>query len=1272
MVQGSSAAAADDAKPDELVDWRGTQRYEVVRRIGQGGMGAVYEARDLERRQRVALKTLLHFDPAAFLQFKQEFRTLADVQHPNLVRLYEFVATEGERVFFAMELVRGTDFFAYVRPGSTHDGGSSDGISVATIGTAPSGVQRRSTPPTANGVLAASTPTNRSTSAADIDRLRPAFRQLVEGVQALHAAGKLHRDLKPSNVRVSVEGRVVLLDFGIAVDLAHRAHEPPSEENETVGTAHYMAPEQAFGETPTPASDWYSVGVMLYEALVGSPPFVVGSFYEIIEAKNSVDAPPPSASVDGVPPELDALCTSLLHRDPARRATGREILRRIGAVRSSAPAGMFSSSAKALVGREPQLRALREAFELARTGHPVAVHVSGRAGMGKSALLQHFLDGLVEHEEAVVLRGRAYERESIPYKAVDAVVDALSRHLMHAPDNEGTIAMPQGMRGLARLFPVLRRVPGVRDVAEERDIDPRKIRRQAFGALRELLTTLALKRPLVVCIDDVQWGDTDSVALLLELVRPPHAPPVLLVMAHREEDTQTAPFLTEIRDLWPAGADAREVSVGPLSEEDSRRLSLAILDSDDPDAQAIAAAATREAEGSPFLLDELTRSSNGRLRATQETPLTLEQVIGERLAGLPEEARRVAELVAVGGRPVPVSTIGDAAGIASTADVVTLLSLRRFVRMGLRDGREVVEPIHDRIRETIVAQLSAPAARAHHANLARAFEANPGTDPEAIATHLFGAGENARAAEFAERAAKRAAAKLAFDQAARLYARAAEATLDVEAARRLRVRHAEALVLAGRGVQAARVYMRAAEGATAIESADFGRAAAQQLLMSGHIDEGGKALQSILASWGIALPRSALSAVFWLIVYRLMLAIRGLRFEERAAASVPTETRARIDAMHAVALGLSVVDQVQAACIQARHMILALDVGDSFQVMRAASLEATLLSARGGVETARERELYAIVERLAERSKDSEGHQVFYQAKTGIRHFLRGRWKQAREILDATYERYPNNRGSANSNFYLFSLYSLWMLGDLREVAKRSAHMNADAKQRGDLYTSVNVRTACPALTFVATTGDLDAARRSVKDAMSSWSHSGYSTQHWQASMVLTSFDLYAGDGVSAYARLASETGAVKRSFILVGSQFMRGYHRYVRGVAAVASIDGAPESRARRLAEARQLGRGLEKEGMVWTKPFAALLTAVASNASGDRRAAAEALRGAIDLAVTADMSMYAAAAHHRLGLLQGEGGRALVIEAESAMEAEDVRSPARFAAMLVPGRWQ
>src|ERR1019366_6074949 len=124
--------------------------------------------------------------------------------------------------------------------------------------------------------------------------------------------------------------------------------------------------------------------------------------------------------------------------------------------------------------------------------------------MGKSAVAQHFVDRLVERGEALVLRGRAYERESIPYKAVDGVIDALSRHLVHLEEQGETIELPADIGALARVFPVLRRSARICDLVEEAVVDPNLVRRRAFSALRELLGTLAARQPLVVYVDDVQ------------------------------------------------------------------------------------------------------------------------------------------------------------------------------------------------------------------------------------------------------------------------------------------------------------------------------------------------------------------------------------------------------------------------------------------------------------------------------------------------------------------------------------------------------------------------------------------------------------------------------------------------------------------------------------------------------------------------------------------------------------------------------------------------
>ena len=170
------------------------------RQLGAGGMGVVYEVHDRVRREVVALKTLLRARAADIYRLKREFRSLADVAHPNLVSLYELVV-EGADCFFTMELVHGVNLVEYVR-------GSA------------------------------------ATAALRAERVRHVFRQLVEGIGALHRKGKLHRDIKPSNILVTPGGRVVILDFGLAGDIVP---DDAAIGESMAGTPAYLAPERRAG-----------------------------------------------------------------------------------------------------------------------------------------------------------------------------------------------------------------------------------------------------------------------------------------------------------------------------------------------------------------------------------------------------------------------------------------------------------------------------------------------------------------------------------------------------------------------------------------------------------------------------------------------------------------------------------------------------------------------------------------------------------------------------------------------------------------------------------------------------------------------------------------------------------------------------------------------------------------------------------------------------------------------------------------------------------------
>jgi eukaryotic-like serine/threonine-protein kinase len=304
-----------------------------------------------------------------------------------------------------------------------------------------------------------------------------------------------------------------------------------------------MAPEQAARQPVTSAGDWYAVGVMLFEALTGRLPFE-GPPLDVLHDKQLLEPPAPHDLVPEIPDDLDTLTMELLRRSPAERPVGAEILQRLARPAGPAPRQETPVSRPPLIGarptfigRRPHLEALQDAFTDMRSGHPVVLHVQGPSGVGKSTLIRAFLGSIAERADAVILTGQCYEQEAVPYKALDSLVDALSRYLVRLPAVEAADLLPGDVLTLARLFPVLRRVEAVAQ-APRRPLDladPHEVRRRALAALRELLGRLGDRKPLVLFIDDLQWGDADSAVLLADLLQPPDAPLLLVIVSHRGE-----------------------------------------------------------------------------------------------------------------------------------------------------------------------------------------------------------------------------------------------------------------------------------------------------------------------------------------------------------------------------------------------------------------------------------------------------------------------------------------------------------------------------------------------------------------------------------------------------------------------------------------------------------------------------------------------------------------------------------------------------------------
>ncbi|MGH7436458.1 MAG: hypothetical protein ACRENE_12365, partial [Polyangiaceae bacterium] len=590
-----------------------------------------------------------------------------------------------------------------------------------------------------------------------------------------------------------------------------------------------------------------------------------------------------------------------------------------------------------------------------------------------------------------------------------------------------------------------------------------------------------------------------------------------------------------------------------------------------------------------------------------------------------------------------------------------------LARLGFRGNRETAEPVHDRLRQGILAQLSLADVSAHHGRLSDALSAAPDRDLEALATHLFGAGRRAEGARCAEEAALQASSKLAFDLAVRLLRMALDATPPADAAaRRLRVRLAETLVQAGRASAAADAYGGAAREATGTDRIELERAAAEQLLLSGRMDEGRTALRRVMATMGLAVPQSALGAILLFVFYQLRLTLEGIRIPKRDAKQISREDRIYVDTLRAVAIGLSAVDVVMGTCMQAKYMLVALDRGDKVDVLRGLCAQTVQRAIVGRATNRRELRMVDAAKALASHM-GGEVSSYVVQAH-GLSLYLRGQFREALEILDTVGRGVPGVLNTVNAR--IFALYACIFLGKHREVSRRAPRFVREAEERGDLYTVVCLRST--AMVDVALTDDDPAeARRHVKEAMAHWTQTGFHAQHWYAMWSDALTDLYDGAAAAAYARFERDARALRRS-LLLRAQLLRGMTLYLRGCCAVASIRDEPSARADRIAEAHRLASTLSRQGASWSLTMGTLVRAGALSVTGDRESAVKALRDAISHGEAAQLWPQVWAARYQLGrAIRGQEGRELTTEAERSMREEGVQAPERSAATLAPGFW-
>ncbi|HVK69289.1 MAG TPA: AAA family ATPase [Polyangium sp.] len=1242
---------------------KSSERFSILRRLGAGGFGVVYEAIDLRYGARVALKVLYQDDAATLLRFKQEFRVLADITHPNLVMLHELIYDEG-RWLLSMEFVEGEHLLTGFVPARTGDLSASF-------------VRRKSARDVEEraALRAAMRP-------LDAGRLRFVFSRLVRGVRALHAADVLHLDLKPSNVLLTKAGRVVILDFGLARDLSPLPSGDLSALHEgIVGTPAYMAPEQILGEPGSRASDWYSVGVMLYEALSGQLPFE-GSVEDVLCGKLTTRPIPPSLVAEHVPEDLEALCLALLRSDPRMRPSDEEISARLQVAEVPAevalPRLVEIRQRHALVGREREMAALFEAFRESTAGRAVLVRLSGASGVGKSSLVSTFLAALRRWEGVLVLRGRCHDRESVPYKALDSLVDALARHVKSLPPEEAGALIPPDLHDLERIFPVLGLIDPDPPVERTEALDPPRARLRAFQALKDLLRRLAARGPLVLCIDDLQWGDVDSAELLFDLLSPPDAPPMLLLACHRSDDEVfRSVFVARFGQLVAAAGGRirlHDVDLGPLTQELSLTLARDRLG---PSAdEATAGAIVRESEGNPFSIEELAR--HVRAAGPRAVPrVDLREAMRERLSAAPAPSRRLLEIVAVAGRPLEQDIAFAAAELADEA-LASLTPLRSagLLRVCSVHERPGCEVSHDRLRDAILAALDVEELAARHARLASVLEMSPEVEPEELAMHFQSAGEKYKAAHYAIAAADRASDALAFAHAAELYALAIDwgrgGPADTpETTHDLNVRRAHALANAGRCREAAELYLECADGASPEEALDLRRRAIEQLFVGGHLDEGNRVLVTFLSGLGLRPPRTTASVAMMALKGILRIRRRGTYFQPRAAADIAPAVLARIDVCMAVSMALTDVDPLRSCAFLIRGLGLALDAGEPSRIAQALGTYAQLSLLQGGPSAVAEGA--RLLARAAEIANDAGDPDVMetvsmYGAATTM---IEGRWREALDRYDAIGRHLRSRRldlAKYQNMAHVVAVIALDAMGRLQELADRTAAWHHEATSLGNLFAAISASSAS-AVTRIAA-DDVEEARRRVREGVASWTRGGMHVQHMYALRIEAYADLYEGHAARARTRVLHAWGAIVRSQQL-RVQPSRIDMLFLRARTAIAlAAEAPPRLRARLAREAERIASRLEREIRADAPPSAALLRAAVAQIRGQGDEALAYLDAAIRGFDGAEMVLHAACARRRKGELSGgEAGGALVAVADTVMTQRGVRRPDRWAAIFAPG---
>lgn len=727
-------------------------RYTVMKKLGEGGKGIVFKARDNVLNRVVAIKMLKSevSTDESYSRFMREARAAAKLNHPSIVSIHDIGKEDGKQ-FFVLEFV--------------------------------------------NGMSLRDVMESYSEGKCDIQTVLRIAIDICGALQYAHSQGVLHRDIKPENILITEDGIAKLMDFGLAKMMG-----APSitQEGIIVGTVAYVAPENALGKGLDARSDLYSFGAVLYEAVTGQPPFPGEDSIKVIFGHIHDRPISPDKLNTKIPPALTGCLMKLLEKEPEKRfQSSSELLRSLKEISETFSKEAFTPSAMPrattlsphvtvgmeiqLVDRTEEMVLLREAVDKALRKEGCVTILKGEAGIGKTRLARE-LGTYARLRGVQILRGRCPAVSRTDVVAPFVLWNDVIRDYLH-------ICTPEQLRRVIGPYPseVGRLAPEIIDklgvLPESSPLNPEQERGRLFEAVSQFITNISRGTSLVVVLDDLQWADQSSLQLLHYLARTVQRDSLVILGIYRDTDVDRRHPLSPVLTDLDRQHLLQPVQLGRFSLNEVSEMIRRILNQDDVP-KDFCELVYEKTGGNPFFVEEVVKSLkeeefihpvNGGWEINEvsriEFPGTVKSVLKARVSRLDEDCQNALMMASFIGRDFGFDALS---GILRVEEDRLLETMEKILESGLVKekvvrGQDVYSFSDVRVRDAIHEEMSHIRHRKLHNAVGSALEKVYASKLEEhlgeLALHFLEGGDENKALDYFVRAGKRAQRMYAHDEA---------------------------------------------------------------------------------------------------------------------------------------------------------------------------------------------------------------------------------------------------------------------------------------------------------------------------------------------------------------------------------------------------------------------------------------------------------------------------------------------------------------------------